>query len=265
MLRGLLVAVGLGLGLDLAYAQAPEIADIERRVEALRRQVEALPRVDLYTRAEIDSRLEAIARALKTVEMRSYSQSEVDTKLSAVEKVAEGRLKTELDPIRDKLKSEGAIPWSLLISAAGFLLSLVAFWRTQQTRAEDKAKAEVDRRVALARKVVDEWGEWTKGDKVAHVHFVLEQPAKLADATHGAENRNKVLALGVWMNRVATDWLRGDLDASVARTHGIDQMLKTFWNLLEGAKAKPGVAPEVVQEIEQRQREWTRLKEFIGT
>jgi hypothetical protein len=254
MVRGFIFVIGLLIQIGLAHAQPQSASELEKSIETLRRQVDAMPRVDAYSRAEIDRKIDAVVKTLKAIEARANAPSDVDKKVAAV---ADARIKAELDPIREKLKpADGDLPWPLLLSAAGLALSLAALWRAQTTRSEVRAKAEADQRASHTRQFVDEWLDWSKSDRAGQVHDVLKQPSKLADA----ENMTKVVSVGTWMNRVASDWIGGNLDKNIVERHDIKPTLQEFWRLLEAAKDDSSATAEVKLEIEQRQREWSRLE-----
>jgi hypothetical protein len=187
---------------------------------------------------------------LQDLHSTSYSKTEIDTKLDALEKtltskyesgdvILDGKLSSLTNRVKSLEDRVGSLsPWyAFLVALASAAFAGLALYRGYATRKEDLAL----RRRDITRELVSAWDE--KQDLAAHVSYILLNLSSLYDE-NGPGNRLRVIKLGNWFNALATNWKENDIDKATLSAHGMDKVAVKFWQQFQNAIAASANQPE---------------------
>jgi hypothetical protein len=209
-----------------------------------------------YTTSEIDTKLDAIAKEIKSLHDNTYSKTELDAKLDVIRaelKLQSVYAKTEVDSRLDTLTSKvNLIPWWLPVLVAGlsFLVSAGTLLRSIWTRAEDR----LELRKTAAYTLIDQFKE--REELAASVRGILDNPALLNDQEYGQVYKLQLVRLGNWFDTMATRWKNKEADAQTLEAGDMRKLARNFWSQFQQARKTLANDPY----LEQLQPEWPNLE-----
>jgi hypothetical protein len=233
-------------------------ADIDAKLGALKfvsvdtdKKLDALKS---FVSVDTDAKVDALKRSLLG---GSYSKAEMDTKLASLtsdtDKKLDGlgqREATDIKVIEAKIPTA---PWYANALLAAVCSLLVSLWVSNKSADRSEAQKDAERRVDASEQIVDHWVADT--ERVANAEHLLKSPNEL----QAASNKNVIIGLGNWYERVAERWLDGRVDTSILEAHNLKQIMSEFWAKLEDGKNQ---TPRV--DFGPQQAEWPHLEKLVA-